>query len=393
MLGVSRLLGGVRTDTDHLRYGADQTEAWHRPVVVWTSTRRCNLMCAHCYATAQSTSFPGELTTKEARRMLMDFAEFGVPVVMLSGGEPLTRIDILDLAAYARSLGIRITFSTNGTLITPYIAKRINEIGVGCVGISLDGNEETHDRFRGQAGAFQAAMQGLRNCQAAGLKTGLRLTLTRHTMQDLDALFAIVEQEGIQRVCFYHLVPSGRGRFLQDDLLSPTEARAAVDTIIRRADDYVQRGVPIEILTVDNHADAGYLYLWALREKGPATAERILSEARRTGGNRSGIAIAHVDFRGQVHPDQFWWQAALGNVRLKPFSTIWSDATNPLLSGLRDRQPHLKGRCAECRFLDICNGNFRARAAILTGDQWASDPACYLTDEEIGVVEHAFSHA
>jgi radical SAM protein with 4Fe4S-binding SPASM domain len=325
--------------------------------------------------------------------MLADFAEFGVPVVLLSGGEPLTRIDILDLAIYARSLGMRVTLSTNGTLITPYIAKRIAEIGVGYVGISLDGVEATHDSFRGQAGAFEAAMHGLRCCRAAGVKTGLRLTLTRHTVQDLDALFEIVEREGIERVCFYHLVPSGRGRFLQDDLLTPLETRAAVDTIIRRADDYVRRGMPIEVLTVDNHADAGYLYLWALREKGPEVAERIRDQARRGGGNRSGVAIAHVDFRGQVHPDQFWWQAALGNVRLKPFSTIWSDASIQLLADLRNRKELLKGRCHDCRFLDICNGNFRARAAALTGDQWAPDPACYLTDEEIGVSEAEVCHA
>ncbi len=387
MLAITTLLGRVQTATDHLRFDENQTEAWHRPVVVWTSTRRCNLMCAHCYASAQSTSFPGELTTKEARRMLTDFAEFGVPELLISGGEPLTRIDILDLAVYAHSLGMRVTLSTNGTLITPYIAKRIAEIGVGYVDISLDGLEATHDRFRGQAGAFEAAMQGLRNCHAAGLKTGLRLTLTRHTVQDLDDLFEIVERDGIERVCFYHLVPSGRGRFLQDDLLSPPEIRVVVDSIIRRADDCVHRGLPVEISTADNHSDLGYLYLWALREKGLEVAERIRAAARHGGGNSSGIAVAHVDFRGQVHPDQFWWQAALGNVRLKPFSTIWSDPTNQLLLDLRDRKELLKGRCHDCRFLDICNGNFRARAAALTGDQWAPDPACYLSDEEIGIIE------
>jgi len=383
MLGITRLLGGIRTDTDHLRYGADQQDAWHRPVVVWTATRHCNLLCVHCYATAQSTPFPGELTTKEAKRMLEDFAEFGVPVVMLSGGEPLIRPDLLDLASHATKLGIRITLSTNGTLITSDVARRISDIGVGYVGISLDGTEATHDRFRGQHGAYQAALQGLRNSRAAGLKTGLRLTLTRHTVGDLDGLFGLVEEEGIGRVCFYHLVPTGRGRFLQDDMLTPEVARAAVDKIIRRAAGYVERGIPIEILTVDNHADAAYLYLWVLRERGPAEAERVWEEASRTGGNRSGIAISQVDFRGQVHPDQFMWQASLGNVRTKPFSKIWSDPENSTLAEFRNRRPLLKGRCPSCRFLDLCNGNFRARAEVLTGDRWASDPACYLTTDEI----------
>ncbi|MBI3099117.1 MAG: radical SAM protein [Planctomycetes bacterium] len=170
MLGVTRLLGGVRTETDHLRYGTRQDDAWHRPVVVWTVSRRCNLACVHCYAAAGNKRFPGELSTAEATTMLQDLAAFGVPVLLLSGGEPLIRRDLLELAALARSLGLRITLSTNGTLITPAVAEQLKTIGVGYVGISLDGLEPTHDRFRGQEGAFQAALQGIRNCRAAGLK-------------------------------------------------------------------------------------------------------------------------------------------------------------------------------------------------------------------------------
>ncbi|MBI4492842.1 MAG: radical SAM protein [Chloroflexi bacterium] len=383
MLGVTRLLGGVRTETDHLRYGARQEDAWHRPVVVWTVSRRCNLACVHCYAAAGNKHFPGELSTSEATTMLQDLAAFGVPVLLLSGGEPLIRPDLLELAALARSLGLRITLSTNGTLITPAVAERLKTIGVGYVGISLDGLEPTHDRFRGQEGAFQAALQGIRNCRAAGLKVGVRLTLTRHTVVDLAQLFDLVERESVGRVCFYHLVPSGRGRFLLQDLLDPGEARAAVDAIFRRAADYVARGLPIEVLTVDNHADAVYLYHWVRRERGAAEAERVRAELARSGGNRSGIAIAHVDNRGEVHPDQFSWQTALGNVRTRPFSAIWSDPQHPILSKLRQRRSLLTGRCATCGFLDLCNGSFRARATALAGDAWAPDPSCYLTDEEL----------
>ncbi|MCC6173711.1 MAG: radical SAM protein [Chloroflexi bacterium] len=393
MLGVSTLLGGKRSETDHLRYGLDQDRAWHRPVVVWTVTRSCNLACLHCYASAGDRPFPGELSTAEARTMLEDLAAFGVPVILLSGGEPLRRPDILDLASYARSLGIRVTISTNGTLIDPDVAARLYEIGVGYVGISLDGLEETHDYFRGQKGAFKASIQGIRNCRAAGLKVGVRLTLTRHTVRDLDPLFGLIEQEGVQRACFYHLVPAGRGRFLQDDLLPPDEARSAVERIFERAADFVDRKVPLEILTVDNHVDGALLYLWARRERGAEEAERIREQLLRSGGNRSGIAVSHIDNRGEVHPDQFWWQKALGNVRKRPFSEIWSDLSNPLLAGLRERQPLLQGRCGSCAFLDICNGNFRARAEALTGDTWASDPGCYLSDREIargaGEVVHA----
>jgi radical SAM protein with 4Fe4S-binding SPASM domain len=393
MLGVTRLLGGMRTDTDYLRYGAGQEDAWHRPVVVWTATRRCNLSCLHCYAAAADRPFPGELTTAEAAAMLEDLAAFGVPVLLLSGGEPLSRPDLLELAAYARKLGLRVTLSTNGTLITSATAERLKAIGVGYVGISLDGLEATHDRFRGQEGAFRAALRGIRNCRAAGLLVGVRLTLTRHTIGDLPELFGLLEREGIGRVCFYHLVPAGRGRLLVDDLLRPDEARAAVEEIFRRAADYVERGVPIEVLTVDNHADAALLYLWVRRERGAAEAERVRAELARGGGNRSGIAIAHIDNRGQVHPDQFWWQCALGNIRRRPFSAIWSDARQPLLAALRDRRSLLKGRCASCRFLDICNGNFRSRALALTGDAWASDPGCYLADDEVGIPQEVAPHA
>lgn len=389
MLSVTRLLGGVRTDTDHLRYGDDQREAWHRPVVVWTVTRRCNLACIHCYAAAGNGHFPGELTTDEGKALLRDLAEFGVPVVLLSGGEPLIRPDILELAEYARGLGLRITFSTNGTLITPEIAARLKSLGVGYVGISLDGVDETHDYFRGQPGAFDGALRGIRNSQAAGLRVGVRLTLTRHTVGDLPRLFEVIERERIDRVCFYHLVPSGRGRLLLGDLLPPDELRAAVEGIFRRAADYVARGVPIELLTVDNHTDAAFLYRWLERERGPEAAAAARAMMARSGGNRSGIAIGHVDNRGEVHPDQFWWKCKLGNVRERPFSAIWSDMSNPVLAGLRNRRPLLKGRCGECHFLDVCNGNFRSRAATLTGDPWAPDPSCYLTDAEIGLGREA----
>ncbi|MCC7107367.1 MAG: radical SAM protein [Chloroflexi bacterium] len=393
MLGVTRLLGGVQTETDHLRYGPGQGEAWHRPVVVWTVTRKCNLACIHCYAAAGNQDFPGELSHEEGRALLKDLADFGVPVVLFSGGEPLIRPDILELATYARELGLRITFSTNGTLVTPEIAGRLKRLGVGYVGISLDGIDETHDYFRGVKGAFEAALAGIRHCQAAGLRVGVRLTLTRHTVRDLDNLFELLQREHIDRVCFYHLVPSGRGRTLIADLLDPVEARAAVENIFRRAADYVERGVPIELLTVDNHTDAAFLYLWLQRERGQAEADRVRAILAGSGGNRSGIAIGHVDNRGNIHPDQFWWKCVLGNVRKRPFSEVWSDLSNPVLAGLRDRRPLLKGRCAECRFLDICNGNFRSRAATLTGDPWAPDPSCYLTDEEIGVQQEVLSHA
>lgn len=383
MLGVSRLLGGRKTDTDHLRYGHRHALHERRPVVVWTATRRCNLHCMHCYADSFDRPYPDELTTAKAREMIDDLAAYGVPVLLLSGGEPLARPDLFELAAYAHERGIRTTLSTNGTLLTPAVAERIKETGFGYVGVSIDGIGRQHDRFRGKIGAFDAAIEGVRNCTAAGQRVGLRLTLTRRTVDALPAIFELIEREGIDRVCFYHLVYSGRGRRIVADALTHAETRRAVDTVFDATTDWLRRGRQVEVLTVDNHADGPYLYQRVFQERGAGAAAEVLSLLRRNGGNGSGLALSHIDNRGDVHVDQFSWGQRLGNVRERPFSAIWRDASVPLLAEMRARPAGLPARCRECRFVDICNGNFRARAFGATGDWWGEDPACYLTDDEI----------
>ncbi|MBI2887599.1 MAG: radical SAM protein [Chloroflexi bacterium] len=385
MLGVSRLLCGVTTETDHLRYGEQLRApgAKRPPVVVWTSTRRCNLHCMHCYSDSFDKPYPGELTTPEARAMLQDMADFGVPVLLLSGGEPLNREDLFDLAETAHHLGLRTTLSTNGTLITRQTAQRIKDTGFGYVGISLDGIGAQHDKFRGKRGAFDAAVEGIRNCKAVGQRVGLRLTLTRRTVAALPDIFDLVEREGIDRVCFYHLVYSGRGRRISGDALNPQEVRAALDTIFDRAQDFHGRGLEKEILTVDNHADGAYLYMKVEREQGPERASEVWRLLKRNGGNNSGVAIGHIDNTGNVHPDQFTWGVDLGNIRERPFSQIWQDTAHPVMAGLKDRGKLLPARCQSCRFLEICNGNFRSRAQFATGDIWGMDPACFLSDDEM----------
>ncbi|HEU4758836.1 MAG TPA: radical SAM protein [Dehalococcoidia bacterium] len=397
MIGISQLYAGTATAADPLRYGRDSARLPphllrfsqdRKPVVVWNCSRRCNLRCIHCYADSENQRYDGELTTGEARAVIEDVAGFGAPVLLFSGGEPLMRRDVLDLAAYATDLGIRAVLSTNGTLITRAKARQIRAAGVSYVGISIDGMGETNDYFRGRPGAFDLALRGVRNCVAVGQRVGLRLTLTRHNFRDLPQIFDLIEREEIDRACFYHLVYSGRGRGIAGSDLTHEETRQAVDYICQRALDFRHRGIDKEILTVDNHADGVYVYLKLLQEQ-PDRAEEVLQLLRWNGGNRSGIGIACIDNQGNVHPDQFWWSYSLGNVRERPFSEIWSDLSEPLLAGLRDRRPLLKGRCGQCRFLDICNGNFRVRALAVDGDVWASDPACYLTDEEIGLGQGA----
>jgi len=306
--------------------------------------------------------------------------------VLFSGGEPLTRPDLFDLMGYAVGKGLRLTLSTNGTLLDEAAAKKLKELGTTYVGISLDGIGETNDIFRGKKGAFDGEVRGMRNCRAVDQKVGLRLTLTRRNCMDLHDIFNFIEAEGIQRACFYHLVYSGRGNAA--DELTPAEIRRAMDIILERTQSFHQRGLKKEILTVDNHADNAYVYL-KLCERDTNRAEQVHKLMKWNGGgaNSSGIGIANIDTQGNVHPDQFWQAATLGNVKQRPFSQIWSDNSIPLLAKLRNRLPLLKGRCATCRFQDICGGSFRVRAAQVYGDPWASDPACYLTNEEIGVAE------
>lgn len=389
MINVTRLLCGIEQPMDHLRYGQgqDAPKSAHdrKPVVVWNITRTCNLRCLHCYSDSEARAYKGELNHVEGRAVLKDLAEFGVPAVLLSGGEPLARPDIFELAEYGRELGLKLTLSTNGTLIDMVKASRIRALGFTYVGISVDGIGSVNDYFRGRVGAFERAVRGIRNCVAVGQKVGLRLTLTPHNVRDLEAIFDFIQLEGIQRACFYHLVPAGRGR--GETALSHEESRRAVEIIFRRTREFAEAGDAREILTVDNHTDGPFLYM-TLMKTDPEEAKRVYELLAWNGGGRnsSGVGIADIDTQGNVHPDQFWQSAVLGNVRERPFSQIWTDPENELLAGLRDRLPRLKGRCATCRFLPLCGGNFRVRALAVTGDVWAPDPACYLTDEEIAAV-------
>ncbi len=390
MVNITKLYCGEEQPADGLRYGhghgAPKSAAKRRPIVVWNVTRTCNLRCVHCYSDSYAQKYPGELTHDEALRVIDDLAAFQVPAVLFSGGEPLIRPDLFDLMGYAVGKGLRLTLSTNGTLLDEAAAKKLKELGTTYVGISLDGIGETNDIFRGKKGAFDGAVRGMRNCRTVGQKVGLRLTLTRRNCMDLHDIFNFIEAEGIQRACFYHLVYSGRGNAA--DELTPAEIRRAMDIILDRTMSFHQRGLKKEILTVDNHADNAYVYL-KLCERDAERAERVHKLMKWNGGgaNSSGIGIANIDTQGNVHPDQFWQAATLGNVNQRPFSQIWSDNSIPLLAKLRNRLPLLKGRCAVCRFQDICGGSFRVRAAQVCGDPWASDPACYLTNEEIGVAE------
>jgi len=390
MIGISKLYCGAVEPSDVLRYNRKsgdlpshllQFSADKKPVVVWNMTRRCNLKCMHCYSASADMEYPDELTTDEGKTLIDDLAAFGAPVILFSGGEPLMRRDLLELAQYAADKGMRAVISTNGTLITKDIAAQLRKINLSYVGVSLDGLEKTHDRFRGAKGAFAKAMEGIRNCREAGIKVGIRFTVNKRNLADVPAMFDLLKQEKIERLCFYHLVYTGRGSKLRDEDLTHEETRALLDLIAARTKKMFEEGFAPEILTVDNHADGPYLYL-KMKKENPARAKEVLELLEMNEGNSTGHGIGCVSWDGEVYPDQFWRNRPLGNVRQKPFSKIWTYEKNEFLMKLKDKKKHLQGRCAACVWLNVCAGNFRARAEA-AGDIWGDDPACYLMDEEI----------
>jgi 12,18-didecarboxysiroheme deacetylase len=393
MIGISKLYCGTVEPSDALRYGRDSSQLPShllqfskdkRPVVVWNVTRQCNLKCVHCYAHAKNTSFDNELSTEQGKQLIDDLADFGSPVMLFSGGEPLVRKDLPQLAAYAVEKGMRAVISTNGTLITPEMARNLKEIGLSYVGISLDGMEEINDRFRGVNGAFRSALEGIKNSQAAGIKVGLRFTVNKLNVNEIPKIFQLLEEMDIPRVCFYHLVYAGRGSKLVKEDLSHEGTRAAVDLIIDETRRLFDKGKPKEVLTVDNHADGPYIYLRLLKEN-PARAKDVLELLKWNEGNNSGRGIGCVSWDGEVYADQFWRHHSFGNIKDQPFSQIWMDTSETLMGKLKEKKKHVKGRCATCNWLDVCGGNFRVRAEAVSGDIWAPDPACYLTDEEIAL--------
>ena len=393
MIGISKLYCGTVEPSDPIRYGRHskdlpahllQFSSDKKPVVVWNTTRACNLNCIHCYARAVHRSNERELTTEQGLNLIENLATFGVPVILFSGGEPLVRPDLTELARYAVDKGMRAVISTNGTLIDEEKATTLKDAGVSYVGISLDGLENVNDHFRQNQGAFKMALKGIKNCRKAGLKVGLRFTMNKLNVEQVPGIFDLVEEMNIERICFYHLVYSGRGSDLIDQDLSHDETRQIVDLIMDRTRDMYNRGVKKEVLTVDNHADGPYLYLRMLKENNPRAGE-VLELLKMNGGNSSGQGIGCINWDGSVYADQFWRQHSFGTILSMPFSHIWSDLTNPLMAQLKDKNRYVTGRCGRCRWLDICGGNFRARAEAVSGDMWGEDPACYLTDKEIGL--------
>jgi len=355
------------------------------PVVIWNLVRRCNLTCLHCYATSTDRDFPNELSTEQVFAVMDDLRAFGVPVLILSGGEPLLRPDIFEVSRRAKGMGFYVGLSSNGTLISERNIDAIRAVGYDYVGISLDGMRSTHDRFRQRIGAFDEALRGIRLCRDAGLKVGMRLTLTQDNAPELPELLGLMASEGIDKFYLSHLNYAGRGYKNRRQDAHHRITRQAMELLFDTCWADLQAGRRREFVTGNNDADGAFLLLWAAR-RCPEHLPRLEAMLRRWGGNASGVGIANIDNEGRIHPDTMWWDYSIGNVKERPFSVLWPDTSDPLMAGLKLKQRPVQGRCTDCRYRPLCGGNSRTRAWRTSGNFWAEDPGCYLSDEEIGLV-------
>lgn len=353
------------------------------PVVIWNLLRRCNLTCKHCYATSADSVFRDELDTPAALQVIDDLAEAGVKVLILSGGEPLLRDDLFQLSAHARAHGMFVALSSNGTLIDENNIEQVSAADFDYVGISIDGLQDTHDSFRQLKGSFARSLKAMRLCRERGIRVGMRTTLTRDNHQQLPELLALMRDLDVQKFYLSHLNYSGRGKRSRGLDAHLQMSREAMALLFDRAWEDIAQGRDSDFVSGNNDADAILLLHWTRRQL-PDRYPQLEQMLRAWGGNASGSGIANIDNTGEVHPDTYWWQHSVGNVRRTPFRTLWLEQPDALLRQLRQHPRAVTGRCASCRWLDICNGNTRTRAWA-AGDLWGQDPGCHLSDEEIGL--------
>ena len=379
MINISKLYYGLAGESDNLRY---HKPASFGPIVVYNCTARCNLRCLHCYSYSKAECSSLELSTEQAKKMLSQLTELNCPVILFSGGEPLLRKDLFELLTESKRLGLRVVISTNGTLIDSEAAKQLVDVGVSYVGISIDGTEAFHDKFRQVSGCFKAALKGIENCKEAGIKTGLRFTMTKANHEQIPAVFDIAASNDVRRICFYHLIRSGRAKGLAKQVMTSEQNRHVLDMIIQLTGEFVSKDLIDEVLTVDNHADGPYLLTRMREQNNPRyeTAKRLLLA---NGGNKVGQKIACVSWDGNVYADQFWRNYSLGNIKDKTFEQIWENPDEPVLNKLRNKSQFGDPRCLQCKWFKLCKGNYRFLDSKADDEYWLNEPACYLTDEEI----------
>jgi Fe-coproporphyrin III synthase len=380
MINISKLYCGLAGQSDELRY--EHKEAL-RPIVVYNCTPRCNLRCLHCYSASDCARADTRLDTNQAKKFMSGLVEINAPVLLFSGGEPLLREDLFELLDEAKRLGLRTVISTNGTLIDESAAQKLKSANLAYVGISLDGTESIHDNFRQSKGAFKATMKGIQNCLKAGLRTGIRFTITKSNASQVPLVYDIAVENQIRRICFYHLIRSGRATEIESEVLATNQTREVIDTVLQKTDEFVGKKLVEEVLTVGNHADGPYMLVKML-ERGK-NIDLPMQLLHKNGGNRIGQGIVCVSWDGSVYPDQFWRNYSIGNVTRKSFKEIWLNENEHVLKMLRNKSKYADKRCLKCKWFDLCKGNYRFLGSDPSEKNWLLEPACYLTDAEIGL--------
>lgn len=388
MFRISQLLTTLHDDLTALK-PVKAARKMPGPVVIWNLIRRCNLRCKHCYSTSLDIDFKDELTTEQIKATIDDLKVAQVPVLILSGGEPLLRPDIYEITAYAKAKGFYVALSTNGTLIDESNIEKIKAADYQYVGISIDGLEEFHDEFRRQEGSFKTSMHAIKLCKEAGIKIGMRLCLTKENFDDIPAMLDLMEENNVDKFYLSHLNYSGRGKRSAENDAMFKMTKDAMVMLYERAWSHITQGIVTDFVTGNNDADGPFLLHWATEKFGESHPEAIANLKQRLinwGGNASGVNVANIDNTGTIHPDTYWWNHPIGNVKTEKFSDVWKNTQDPLMLGFRESPRPVKGRCKSCDYLNICGGNTRTRAFAQSGDAWAEDPGCYLDDEEIGLV-------
>lgn len=379
MIIFSKILGDKGTVYDAIRSREDRDDMIRfssdiSPVVMWNLTKQCNLRCQHCYLDATVPS-KHELSFDECKTVIDDLADMKIPMIIFTGGEPLIRKDFFEISNYVKEKGLKSVISTNGTLISLDMAKKLKEVGTRYVGVSLDSADpKIHDEFRGIKGSFNDALQGVENAKNVGIRTGVRITLTKNNYKEVPALLNLALEKGVERFCVYHLVPTGRGEAVYNLDLNNEERIEVLDFLYDKAIELKDR--EIEILTTDSPMDGVYI-LERLKKEDPERYEFAKELLSIGSGCTVGKKLANIDYKGNVYPCHFMPEVHVGNVREKPFSVIWNKEPCQELLEFRNYQGKLKGKCGKCNYKDLCGG-CRKKAYFKYNDWMEEDPTCII---------------
>ena len=373
MLRVSNLINSV--------ISGKKSRVLDGNIIIWNFTNRCNLTCRHCYSYADPNS-KDFLTTKLIVDSIKDLKSAGVRFVIFSGGEPLIRKDIFDIADKMREEGIITYLSTNGLYINEKNVDKIIE-KFNYIGISIDGIEDIHDDFRGLKGAYKKSIASIELIQAHGGNAGIRFTMTKETQDSFYDIFRLAEELKVDKLYLSHLVYSGRGLENLKMDISKEKRIEFVNFIIDKALKYQKEGKKMDIVTGNMEMDA-IILLEKFSKEYPHLKDEMIKRLKNWGGNSAGKRLGNINSIAEVKPDPFF-PFVVGDMNKKSFNEIWLDDENDILNKLRVTPRKISGKCRDCKVIDICNGGSRSRAYAISGDLWAEDPSCYLSDEQRGL--------